>query len=489
MALGKAFQDKCYYFSKGSDKNYEFLPFRFGRLNSKVLLTNEVGEYLILFPEEFNEFISKNLDQTSHTYSQLKSKHFLIDKDSSVALELLALKVRTKHAVIRNFTSLHIFVVTLRCDYSCPYCQVSRQSEDKEQFDMSLANAEKALEMTFRSPSPNIKIEFQGGESLLNFPLIQEIVYRAEVLNKLMGKNLQFVVATNLSFLNDDIIRFAEKHNFYFSTSLDGPEDIHNANRPRPGKNGYQLTINGIQKIQDYLGPDKVSALMTTTEASLSRVRDIIDEYVERGFKSVFLRPLSPYGFAVKTNAIHKYDAERWLDFYKEGLDYILKLNQQGIPILEQYTSIILSKIFTPYGTGYVDLQSPAGAGISAIVFNYNGEVYATDEARMLAEMGDKTFKLGNLNTNTYEDIFTSPPLLDALETSITESCPMCNDCVFQPYCGSDPVYHHATQGDFIGHKSKSGFCHKNMGIFKHIFTLLEENKEARNIFNNWIYV
>ena len=66
------------------------------------------------------------------------------------------------------------------------------------------------------------------------------------------------------------------------------------------------------------LGVDQVSALMTTTEKSLSQPREIIDEYLRLGFNGIFLRSLSPYGFAIKTNRFQSYDTERWLDFYRE---------------------------------------------------------------------------------------------------------------------------------------------------------------------------
>jgi hypothetical protein len=56
----------------------------------------------------------------------------------------------------------------------------------------------------------------------------------------------------------------------------------------------------------------RVGSLMTTTERSLKRVRDIIDEYVAQGFHDIFLRPLSPYGDAMKTKAFDRYTAEGW---------------------------------------------------------------------------------------------------------------------------------------------------------------------------------
>ena len=126
--------------------------------------------------------------------------------------------------------------------------------------------------------------------------------------------------------------------------------------------------------------------------------------------------------------------------------------------MVEQYAAIILKKMLTNDDPGYVDLTSPAGIGIGAIVYNYDGDVYASDEGRMLAEMGDKTFRLGNLHEDSYEEIMLSDALLAPLEESFAPSAPMCQDCAFEPYCGADPTYHHATSGDFLGRKPTSGF-------------------------------
>ena len=477
-------------FNSGLGKTYGLLPFRFIHLDERrYLMTNEVGQYVILDRDTIVKFVKKEISPTSNIYNKLKANHFLIDSDSNVAIDLLALKYRTKYAPISNFTSLHMFVVTLRCEHSCPYCQVSRQSEDRVAFDMDTATADKALEFTFKSPSPQIKIEFQGGEPLLNFELIKYIVEKAEERNLLECRNLQFVIATNLALINDDILSFCLAHNVYISTSLDGPEDLHNLNRPKPGRNSYVLTIEGIKKVRSVLGPDKIAALMTTTKRSLPSVRDIIDEYIKQGFNSIFLRPLNPFGFAITTKAFYSYNEDEWINFYKTGLDYILNLNKQGLFFVEQYSALILNKMLTPFGTSFVDLQSPSGIGISCIVFNYDGDVYASDESRMLAEMGDKTFRLGSLHNDSYEDIMLADSLLDPLEQSIAESVPMCQDCGFQTFCGSAPVYHYATQGDFVGHKVFSGFCKKNMSIFRYLITKMEDDDKAKEILMRWIRI
>jgi len=485
--MSKRFKEEGNY--RSNNASYDLLPFNFMKFdNSNYIATNLVGDYLFMTQDELTLFVNKQLVSDSTTYRNLKGKLFLYEKPDTYPLNLLALRYRTKKHNRSNLTGLHIFVVSLRCDHSCPYCQVSRQNIKTDKFDMNREIADKGIDFVFESPSPYIKIEFQGGESLLNFELIKYITIQSKEKNQDYNKSLEFVVATNLAFLDDEILDFCKIHNIYISTSLDGPEYLHNKNRPRPGNDSYQLTKKSIDKAIKVLGPDKVSALMTTTEESLSYPKEIINEYISTGFNSIFLRPLSPYGFAVKTKSIDKYQTEEWLRFYTEGLNYILQLNKDGLFFAEAYASIILQKILTPFDDSYVDLQSPAGIGLSAIVFNYNGDVYASDEARMLAEMGDETFNLGNLFENSFEEIMLNPKLITPLEESLTLSSPMCNECPYIEYCGSDPVYHHTTQKDFVGSKPNSSFCTKNMAIFKLLIELMkdEENKE---IFYSWIRI
>src|SRR5205814_6773406 len=136
---------------------------------------------------------------------------------------------------------------------------------------------------------------------LLNFRLIQHIV--TEVNRRKDGRQIQFVITSNLSPLTDEMLEFCAEHQIYFSTSLDGPAELHNRNRPRPGRDSHARAIQGIQRIRNRLGHNAVSALMTSTSESLKQPEAIIDEYVRLGFTSIFLRYISPYGFAAKTSA------------------------------------------------------------------------------------------------------------------------------------------------------------------------------------------
>jgi uncharacterized protein len=475
------------YYGKAS--SYKLLPFRFIALDSESdLLVNEAGEYVFAPRGAVSTIVRHGLDTDSELYRELRAKQFVCDDASSPLLDVLATKYRTKRSFLDGFTQLHIFVVTLRCEHSCPYCQVSRQCQDKAQYDMSRESAEGFLRLMFRSPAESLTLEFQGGEPLLNFDLIKHIVERAEVLGQEHGKNLRFVIATNLALLSEPVLAYCKEHDIHLSTSLDGPEDLHNLNRPRPGRDSHELVLRNLEWAREYLGLDKVAGLMTTTRHSLARPRDIVDEYVSLGFRSIFLRRLSPYGFAVKTAASIGYELELFLKFYFEAFEYILELNRSGVYLEEAYAKLLLAKILTPFPVGYVDLQSPAGAGIAVAVYNYDGAVYASDEARMLAEMNDDTFLLGNVHQNTYEEIFGGPKLVHMVRESCVEAIPGCSDCALQTYCGSDPVYNYSTQGDLMGHRPTSGFCKANMTILKHLFMLLKSgDRQLNRIFWSWV--
>ncbi|WP_338661296.1 His-Xaa-Ser system radical SAM maturase HxsB [Pararoseomonas sp. SCSIO 73927] len=470
------------------DGQLSLLPLRFERLSAgRVVVANAVGDLLVLSQAELDRLVALALRPGDGLYERATERLLVAREGAKAPLQLLALRLRSRMAFLRDATALHILVVTLRCEHSCPYCQVSRRNTGAERYDMSEETALLALEVAMDSPSKAIKVEFQGGEPLLNFPLIRFAVEAAERMATVRGKVVEFVIATNLALLDDEILTFCRDHHIHLSTSLDGPADLHNRNRPRPGGNSHALAVAGIQRVQEVLGRDRVGALMTTTDASLDRVEEIIDEYVGLGLDGVFLRPLSPYGFAMKTRWYDGYDSDRWLAFYERGLRHILDLNHRGIRFPEFYASLLLQRILTDQPIGYVDLRSPAGIGIGALVYNYDGKVFASDEGRMLAEMGDRTFELGKLGETDYASLVTSERLIDLVGGTLSQTSPECATCAYEAHCGADPVYHHATQGDAVGIKPLSGFCARQKGILRLLLEILDRGGKDAAVLRSWV--
>jgi His-Xaa-Ser system radical SAM maturase HxsB len=465
----------------------DLLPFRFERLSEdQFIVSNLVGDMAMLSGDELRRLSALDLLPDDELYALAVEKMFIRRKGQRAPLQLLALRLRSRMSFLRSPTQLHILVVTLRCEHSCPYCQVSRRSADRERYDMSLETAMRAIEVALSSPSPHIKIEFQGGEPLLNFELITAVVPIARQRAESTGKDVEFVITTNLALLNDEVLAFCKAEDVQLSTSLDGPADLHNRNQPRPGKNSHELAVVGIRKAQAVLGKERIGALMTTTQASLGRVEEIVDEYLRLDLDGIFLRPLSPYGFAVKTKQFFKYDSRAWLDFYERGLRYVLKINKEGRYFPEFYAALLMRRMLSDRPTGYVDLRSPAGIGLGALVYNYDGKVFASDEGRMLAEMDDRTFELGDLASDNYSSLMLSDKLIDLVSQSLTQCAPQCSTCAFEPHCGADPVYHHATQRDAVGIKPLSEFCSRQKGIMTLLVRLLEESPEDAAILRRW---
>lgn len=469
---------------------YSLLPFRFARLPhaaGRVLVTSEVGEYLFLSNDDFRAFLDGRLDRGASVYQDLVAKHFLYEGASQTVTRLLAAKLRTKKSFLRGGPSLHIFVVTLRCDQSCHYCQVSRQSPDRTRFDMSEEASCHAVARMFETPSRELTVEFQGGEPLLAFPLIKQIVEQIVERNRSECRAITFTITTTLHHATDEVLSFLKQHSFNVSTSLDGPQELHDANRPNPTRDAYQRTINGLEKAKMTLGVERIAALTTLTRASLGSPEAIVDEYVRHGFRSIFLRPVSPYGFAVRARRRIGYDTLDFLAFYARALAHILELNKRGVILEEAYAATLLTHILTPFASNYVDLRSPAGAGLGVIVYNYDGSVYASDEGRMLAEMGDRTFRLGDVREE-YDTLMRSTAMQLVLATGVAEALPGCSDCAFLPYCGADPVHAHAREGDPVGHRAHSEHCRRHTGLFELLFRYLDEaDPEVMRIFLAWV--
>jgi uncharacterized protein len=472
---------------------YALLPFRFDRwADGRVFVTNDVGEGLTISASDFGDFVAKRLRPSNPVYFDLQSRHLLADDTNQNWVEPMASKYFTKKSFLNGFTKLHIFVTTLRCNQSCPYCQVSRQGEaaDSGAYDMSPEVMERSIRLMLSSPAQQITMEFQGGESLVRFDLVQEAVKRAQELNIAVGKKIVYVLCTNLSLLTDEHLDWCKANDILLSTSLDGPDYLHNKNRPfGNGKPSYESVVRNIRRAQEALGKNGVSALMTTTRESLKYPKEIVDEYLKMDMGSIFVRELNPYGFAAKSESALGYSSDDFFTFYRTILDYVIEINRQGHTFSEGFAGLILTKALTPLPIGFVDLQSPAGAGFGVCLYNYDGEMYVSDEARLLAETGDPTVRMGNVLENTYDEIFFGETMQSVAAAACNEALPGCSDCAYQAYCGADPVRNYRTQGDMFGNRVTAGsFCRRNKLVIRHLMQLVDSaDDDLRRIFWAWI--
>ena len=209
---------------------YRLLPFNFDRKNDRVLLSNDVGDFILLNDQQFCDFVGYQIIRDTPVYQDLKSRGFLHTSESTLGplIDWMATRYRTKKRFLESFTSLHMFVVTYRCNQQCLYCHASSVPPAAgESFDMTPDTARELVDLAFKSPSEYLKIEFQGGEPLLNFVTVKAIIEHAEIVNLLYKKKVEYVLCTNLIGIDEEKLHYLKEKGCLISTSLDGPEDIH----------------------------------------------------------------------------------------------------------------------------------------------------------------------------------------------------------------------------------------------------------------------
>lgn len=468
---------------------YELLPFRTRKLsqNGHILVTSSVGDYQLVSPAEYDSLVNHELPKDSELFKNLRSRHIVCDSNHGPLFDAIEAQTRTRKHHVTQDPELHIFVLTLRCDHRCLYCQITPQKLSACGFDMSWSTARLALDRVFESTANVLTIEFQGGEAALSFDLLCRIVHAAEEQSEREQRKVRFVMTTTLHLLDTKQLDFCRAHSIELSTSLDGPDFVHNANRPNATRDSWQRTIDAIKNAGEICGQEHISALTTVSRFSLPYARAIIDTYVEAGLETISLRPISPFGFAVKSAGKLGYSTPEFMKFYREAIAYLIELNLQGVRLEETYASLLLTRILTPFPTSYVDLQSPAAAGRNVLVYNYDGGVYVSDEARMLAEMGDDRFRMGDVNQEL-ACLQKSPAMQIINNHGVAEELSGCRDCAFVPYCGADPVFHVATQGDPEGDRTTSEFCQRQTAYFELFFDYIVQNDpDIMSVFMSWV--
>lgn len=280
-------------------------------------------------------------------------------------------------------------------------------------------------------------------------------------------------------------------NNVSICTSLDGPKEVHDYNRISKGNPTLHRTLGNIEKINNIYMKRGLScraqAIQTTTRKSLEYPKEIINQYIKLGFNSIFIRPLTPIGFCTKNWTDIGYTPEEFCLFYEECLDYIIELSCNGIDIIESHASLFLKKILTDEPINYMELRSPCGGSIGQLAYNYDGNVYSCDEARMLAETGNDAFKLGNVYIDDYESLINNPTTKSICVSSCLETLPSCSDCPYNPYCGVCPVYNYIEQNDIFAKMNKSYRCKIYKGILDMLFYKIQEGKkEVMDIFRKW---
>lgn len=479
---------------KQINKNTGF--FRFKKFDADTyLITNDIAKHSFLSKEEFWKFISGKLTQ-GEKYDELVKSRFI--KDDTYETEM-AKSFAIKNKFLSEWPTLHIIVTSLRCNHKCQYCHAAVAPMTAKNFDMTQETAKKVVDTIFYTSSQSLTIEFQGWESLVNWPIVKYITKYAQQKAVDLWKQLNFALVTNLSLMDDEKLEFIMDNNIGLSTSLDGNEEIHNFNRTFKEGNSYQEVTSWIKKIndtykerwlKDHAGEyQKIWALLTVTKKTLPYYKEVIDEYVNLWLTSIFLRPLNPYGFAAADLEKLWYSTQDFIDFYHKSMEYILEINKKWTYFREALSSIYLSKILTNDDPNYLDERSPCWACIWQVAYNYDGKVYSCDEWRMLWRMGDDSFLMSEMKETwreTYTDMIESETTKVMVQASTLDWLPGYNNSVYKPYIWVCPIHSYKTTWNIVSNYSKDHKKHISYAVLDYVFDKLR-NQENLDIFKSWV--
>ena len=187
--------------------------FNFIWRNGEVLVTNDFGDYAFLKKDEFQALVTNRVHKGTELYELLSARGFVTDDDPSVFILERIGELRNIKGYLLSSTALHIFSITNRCNQNCVYCQAKAPGSTLDGV-MDAETGRKAIEVAMQSPSLYLTFEFQGGEPLLNFEVMKEMIRHSKELNKQYKKNIEYTVVSNLIALTDEkldyLLRFSK---------------------------------------------------------------------------------------------------------------------------------------------------------------------------------------------------------------------------------------------------------------------------------------
>ncbi len=370
--------------------------------------------------------------------------------------------------------SLHIVVLTKRCNLNCTYCHMDPVAvgEPRQTMDLQPETADAIIRFILESPREDLTVEFQGGEPFLNFEGLTYFVDRFTERNRAVGKKARFVLVSNLMVARDEQLAFCRDHDISISYSLNGPAMVHDAYRiTRAGQGSYGKVMARIDEIRSrFDGLINATPLCVVDSANVPLLDQMIDFYDDAGFDGVAIIRLKPLGNARNNQLV--LDIHSFLRHYLAALDHIVAKNRaRDRPFVERMVPVVLTKILSSSDVGFVDWRNPCGDVTGAIVYDFDGELLPADEARSMRH----EFSLGNVRSTSYDRLVRDAATFRTTNLSIRDRDPVCRECAYNPYCGVMPVLDFARTGSAEPRAHESDECLFTLALldwtFRHLMT------------------
>lgn len=439
-------------------------PLRFRDTGRDVLLSNEAGSWFRTTHEFLDRYATNNLNIDDETY--LLRAGFAFEKVGDLSFTSHAYRWSARRTPTPASIDYVILVPTLRCNLSCGYCQVSRAAEGAKGYDWSEDTLAAVLSYLDSLSTEHIQIEFQGGEPLLRLDLLDAV----RDFCRSRFKQSRFIVCSNFQSVTEDIWSFFDAEDTQLSTSIDGDIATHTRQRTASAQETMSLFSN-LETFVDRFGTGRMSALPTIDPQNPPDLDNLIATYARFGIRSIYLRPINRQGFARRRPEAEG-ELEGWSALHARFLDLLVMRNWQQEEVVEEYYfTHLLRRILRLGANGHVDIRNPNPVGTNYVVIDYDGTIFPTDEARMMARIGQINLSIGNVRDG--ED---RSKIAELNTASFNDDDPDCQHCVYQPFCGVDLTDDISRYGRIDLPRHQTYFCRRHLALFDKAFEMISSS-------------
>ena len=343
--------------------------------------------------------------------------------------EPLAGNFKAKSGNVVKALCLH---VAHTCNLNCSYCFASQGKYHGERALMSFEVGKQALDFLMENSGTrhNLEVDFFGGEPLMNWDVVKQLVAYARSVEKERGKNFRFTLTTNGVLIDDDVIDFANKEMSNVVLSLDGRKEIHDATRvDYAGHGSYEKIVPKFQKLVASRGGKGYYMRGTFTHQNPDFTKDVF-HMADLGFTELSMEPV--VCAADDPMALTPEDIEIVKEQYEILAKDMIRREKEGKPITFYHYMIDLTE-----GPCIYKRISGCGSGTEYMAVTPWGDLYPCHQF-----VGEEAYKLGDIWKGV-----TNDALREEFRACNAYARPECKDCWAKLYCsgGCAANAYHAT--------------------------------------------
>ena len=357
---------------------------------------------------------------------QLKDSGKLFAPDNFAPM---AGQLKQKTAGVVKALCLHI---AHTCNLNCSYCFASQGKYHGQRALMSFEVGKRALDFLVENSGSrrNLEVDFFGGEPLMNFQVVKDLVSYARSIEKEKGKNFRFTLTTNGVLVDDDVIDFANRECSNVVLSLDGRKEVHDRFRvDYAGHGSWERIVPKFQKFVEAREGKNYYMRGTFTHANPDFLEDI-KTMLDLGFTELSMEPV--VCAEDDPSALTNEDLPIVLDQYEKLAELMLRRDAEGKPFTFYHYMIDLTG-----GPCIYKRISGCGSGTEYMAVTPWGDLYPCHQF-----VGDEKFKLGNI-----WDGVSNTEIQSEFAACNVYAHPECRDCWARLYCsgGCAANAYHAT--------------------------------------------